>query len=232
MQDIGFDILSDLNLAPNDSFNWTNKASSLYCILAGNVSSNFRTVAQVLVHLSTCYQGVFYVPGELEYVTTDNIIDRTEDIAVLCDKIPNVVLLHQNVAVIDGVAIIGANGWNNSGNLQTVEEMFRVAARYEDFKYLSKTIEKLQRHLDVKHIIVVSSAVPREDLYYGEEPTVVYDQTPLYNILCKDTEHKVKHWVFGTYSKLVDTTLENINYVNNPYKSINLSIAKRLTVSV
>jgi hypothetical protein len=33
---IGFDLISDLNLSPNDSFNWENKATSLYCIIAGN----------------------------------------------------------------------------------------------------------------------------------------------------------------------------------------------------
>ena len=46
MQDIGFDIISDLNLQPDDSFNWENKATSLYCIVAGNNSSDLRTVIQ------------------------------------------------------------------------------------------------------------------------------------------------------------------------------------------
>ena len=86
-QDIGFDVLSDLNLNPNDSFNWENKASSLYCILAGNISSNIRTVAQVLVHLSKHYQGVFYVPGDLEYKTTDSIPNRTNELMMLCESI-------------------------------------------------------------------------------------------------------------------------------------------------
>ena len=38
MIDIGFDVISDLNLKRNDSFNWENKATSLYCILSGNIS--------------------------------------------------------------------------------------------------------------------------------------------------------------------------------------------------
>ncbi len=40
MLDIGFDIIGDLNLEPNDSFNWENKPTSLYCVLSGNVSSD------------------------------------------------------------------------------------------------------------------------------------------------------------------------------------------------
>ena len=63
MIDIGFDIIGNLNLEPNDSFNWIDKPTSLYCILTGNVSSDMKTVTQTLVHLSQQYQGVllFYI---------------------------------------------------------------------------------------------------------------------------------------------------------------------------
>ena len=37
MIDIGFDIIGDLNLEPNDSFNWIDKPTSLYCILTGTL---------------------------------------------------------------------------------------------------------------------------------------------------------------------------------------------------
>ena len=60
MQDIGFDVIGDLNLSINDSFNWENKATSLYCIVAGNISTNLRVVRQTLLHLGQFYQGVFY----------------------------------------------------------------------------------------------------------------------------------------------------------------------------
>jgi len=102
MQEIGFDIISDLNLDPNDSFNWENKATSLYCIVAGNISSNLRTVIQVLLHLSTKYQGVFFVPGRLEYETSDNFAKRTEELSSIAQGIPNLVMLYQNVIVVDG----------------------------------------------------------------------------------------------------------------------------------
>ena len=232
MQDIGFDIISDLNLSPNDNFNWTNKPTSLYCIVAGNISSDLRTVLQVLAHLANLYQGVFYVPGVLEYQTCENIITRNEEIIAICSRIPKVVLLHQHVITVDGIAIVGVNGWSDAGAVDTVDEMVRTAARYEDQRYLRSTIEKLQRHLDVKKVIVVSSAVPKEDLYFGEEPVIVYDQIPLCNVLSTDTEHKIKHWVFGTYDKNVDTEIDGIQYLNNPYSRKSPYWAKRLTVSI
>ena len=231
-QDIGFDVISDLMLGPNDSFNWENKASSLYCILAGNVSYDIRTVAQVLVHLSKYYQCVFYVPGELEYETADDIADRTVELITLCDAIPNICMLHQHVAVLDGIAIMGVNGWGNYHHSDVVQDFVKIAARLEDLAYLKYTLQKLQRHLDVKKIIVVTSGVPSPELFFGEEPIETYDQIPLTATLVSDTEHKVKHWVFGTYSKLVDTVMDNINYLNNPYIPKSPYWAKRLTITV
>lgn len=231
-QDIGFDIISDLNLKPNQSFNWENKATSLYCIVAGNVSTDLRTLVQVLAHLSRIYQGVFYVPGILEYETCDDIITRTSEITAICGSIRGVCLLHQHVITIDGVAIVGVNGWSNIGNIGEVADMTKTLARFEDLKYLNVTIEKLQRHLDVKEIIIVTSAVPHDKLYYGEEPDIVYDQIPLTDMLTGDTEHKVKYWVFGTYTKLVDAEFDEIKYLNNPYLPKTPYWAKRLTVSV
>lgn len=232
MHEIGFDIIGELFINPNDSFNWENKATSLYCIVTGNVSSDMRVLVQVLAHLAKYYQGVFYVPGVLEYETAENIMERANEIAQICSRIPNVILLHQSVIVIDGIGVMGINGWSDAGSLNTVPDMIRTAARYEDTKYLNATLEKLQRHLDVKKIILVSNAVPKEELYFGEEPTVVYDQIPLTSTLHVDTEKKVKHWVFGTYTKNVDTVINDIQYLNNPYLGKNPYWPKRLTVSV
>lgn len=232
MQDIGFDIISDLNLQPDDSFNWENKATSLYCILAGNVSYNLRTVLQVLVHLSTLYQGVFYIPGVLEYETAKTIPSRMQELSVICDNIPNVCLLHQHVAIIDGIAIIGANGWGSTDEQSNISLPIRTATRYEDELYLGSSLDKLQRHLDVKKIIVVTSAVPRSELYFGEIPKSEEDQIPICETLEADTENKVSHWVFGTYNKTVDTTIGNVNYVNNPYTKLSPYWAKRISILI
>lgn len=232
MQDIGFDVISDLSLNPNDSFNWENKATSLYCIVAGNVSSNLRTIKQTLLHLSKVYQGVFYVPGMLEYSSTTPIPDRVIELLEIVEAIPNVCMLHQHVAVIDGIAIVGVNGWSTVGYDNTFENFLEGMARQEDINYLTSAVSKLQRHLDIKKIIVVTSAVPRDDLYFKETPEHIKNQTPLCDILNSDTEHKVSHWVFGTYDKPVDTHIDNINYINNSKYNQSPYWAKRITLSV
>lgn len=230
MQDIGFDVIGDLNLSVNDSFNWENKATSLYCIVAGNISTNLRVVRQTLLHLGQFYQGVFYVPGQLEFQTGISIPERLYEILTLVKNIPNVCLLNRHVATIDGVAITGINGYSNAGN-PMMDDVLTVFAREQEIEYLKYSIHKLQRHLDIKKIIVVTSAVPHDDLYFKEKPIISDDQTPLVTALSTDTEKKVTHWVFGSYDKIVDTEIENIRYVNNPRVS-SIYYAKRLTISV
>jgi hypothetical protein len=232
MQEIGFDIISDLNLNPNDSFNWENKATSLYCIVAGNISSNIRTVIQVLLHLSSKYQGVFFVPGKLEYETTDDFNRRTTELKSIAHVIPNLVMLYQNVIVVDGVALLGSNGWGNIQHSLDVKNLAMTAAKYEDFTYLLSSLGKLQKHVDVKKIIVVTSAVPTEELYFGEIPENVVDQIPLNEILHSDTEKKVSHWVFGTYNKPVDTVLNDVQYLSNPHNQYGPYWAKRIALTV
>jgi len=232
MQEIGFDIISDLNLNPNDSFNWENKATSLYCIVAGNISSNLRTVLQVLLHLSGKYQGVFVVPGSLEYEHSTSISTKTTELVAISEGIHNVSILYNNIAVVDGIALLGSNGWGNIEGTLDSRNLAMTAAKYEDFTYLISALGKLQKHLDVKKIVVITSAVPKEDLYFGEVPTNVVDQIPLYNILEADTEKKVSHWVFGTYNKPVDITIENINYINNAKNQYGPYHAKRLAISI
>lgn len=232
MQEIGFDIISDLNLNPNDSFNWENKATSLYCIVAGNVSSNLRTVIQVLIHLSSKYQGVFFVPGKLEYENCESLSVRTNELLAIGESIPNLVILYNSVIVVDGIALLGSNGWGNIEGTLDSKNLAMTAAKYEDFTYLISSLGKLQKHIDVKKIIAITSGVPREDLYFGEMPENVVDQIPLYNILEADTEKKVSHWVFGTYNKPVELNIDNINYINNAKNQYGPYYAKRLAISI
>jgi hypothetical protein len=227
--EIGFDILSDLRLDPNESFNWENKATSLYCVLAGNVTHNMRTLWQTLGHLSKFYQGIFYIPGPLEYVSGDDVEKRTADIQQIASRVPNVAILHQHVVIVDGIAILGCNGWeDNNPNFQHL----LTSLRLDDIAYLNKSIDKLQRHIDVKKILMVSSAVPKKELYFGLVPPLAEETIHLDFALGNDTEHKVSHWAFGTTEKIVDTTINNVNYVNNPYFRKLPYWAKRISITV
>lgn len=213
---IGFDVISDLYLTPEDKFDWEGKATSLYCLVAGNVSNDLKTIRQTLSHLGRFYQGVFYCLGSLEYEDCDDIDARTDEIIKVCSTQRNVVMLHHHVVVIESAAIIGVNGWyGNTLPADPLTEIQLEVCRNEDIIYLKSTLEKLQRHLDIKSVVVVSNSVPNLDLYFGQPPAHASAQLPIDLALMADTEKKVTHWVYGTYDKVVDTTLNNVKYINN-----------------
>lgn len=228
---IGFDVISDLNLNPDDKFNWEGKATSLYCIVAGNISSNTKTIINTLLHLSRYYQGVFYTLGSLEYCDSMNIDDRTDTLLNLCERVPNLAILHHHVVIIDGIAILGCNGWIQCES-DTLSKLDMDVHHIEDIKYLKSSVEKLQKHLDVTKIVVVSNSVPEKKLYFGEVPSNIDDHVPLNIVTFADTQNKISHWVFGTHGKIVDTTLDGINYINNPYSKVQPYWAKRIEVLV
>jgi hypothetical protein len=232
MNTIGFDLISDLNLSPEDNFNWEGKATSLYCIIAGNISEDLYTIKQTLSHLSKFYQGIFYTLGSLEYHNTSDVVKRTNEIRKACHSIRNLAIMHHHVVVVDGIAVLGANGWyGNTAHDEKTASIIEVH-RNEDILYLKNTIERLQKHLDVKHIVIVSNSVPGIDLYFGEHPETVDIQLNLNIALIADTENKVSHWLYGTYGKVVDTNINDINYINNSSFKRNPYWAKRVEIKI
>lgn len=221
-----FDVISDLALSPTDSFDWIGKAESLYCIVAGNISNDPRTVQKTLIHLSNLYQGVFYITGSLEYENVSNIQERTGLLAAICQSINNVSLLYNHVVIIEGVAVLGANGWYGTAE----QSMTRDCKQADDQYYLRQSINRLQLHLDVSKIVVVTNSVPKPELYFGEEDNSIYDQVPPAMCLSTDTMKKVTHWVYGSYHKEVDITENGIHYVNNAKGNRSPYWAKRITV--
>lgn len=229
---IAFDVISDLNLDDSTPFNWTDKPTSLFCVIAGNISSNLPTIQKTLLHLSKLYHGVFFIDGYLENKDAIDRDQRIKELKKLCIGLQNVVYLHNNVVVVDGVALVGINGWYKNydeGNL--MDEFYAKCFRYEDADYLGKTIEKLQLHADVKKIVVISNSVPCKELYFGECSDEDEDIYPNH-ILDNDTEGKVQRWVYSTYGKIVDTTLDNVNYVTNGKFDRDPYYAKRIEILI
>ena len=214
---IGFDVISDLNLDAEEEFNWEGKATSLYLIIAGNISNELRVVHQTLFHLGKFYQGVFYIAGSSEHDSMHFVKHRNDELIKICKSLGNVAYLHKHVVIINGVAILGCNGWyGNKIELSTELEKLHLHAQHlEDVRYLGLSLEKLQLHLDVKKIIVVTHSAPSADLFFGEQPHNITEYFALKDALLSDTEFKVSHWVYGSYHKNVDTTINNINYINN-----------------
>jgi len=228
--EVGFDLISDLNLDPNESFNWEGKATSLYCLVAGNISYDLRTVFQTLSHISKFYQGVFYVPGLLEYKTSLDFGTRTKEIETLVKRIPKIALLYHHVVIIDGVAILGINGFN-ADNPDDID-MQLIRARLDDIAYLDKSVAKLQTHLDVKRILILTACIPKKELYFGKIPSHVDDH--IYPDFCfqSDTEMKITNWAYGGTDTVSETVYQSVNYINNPYIKKRPYWPKRISVEV
>ena len=228
----GFDVISDLNLTANSEFDWTGKPTSLFCIVAGNITNDMTVLHRILKHLSGFYHGVFFIDGTIE---NTGVIDReiqSNEIGRICSNFRNVIYLHNNVVVVDGIALLGLNGWSNKKIETDILDDFHIKCfRYEDIAYLEKTLEKLQLHVDVRKIIIISSCVPLKELYFGENEVDDEDVYPGY-VLYKDTEHKVTKWVYGTYDKMVDTKIGNITYINNAKYDVEPYFAKRIEIEL
>lgn len=228
--EIGFDLISDLDLDPEENFNWEGKATSLYCLVAGNVSDDLRTVFQTLSHLSRFYQGVFYVPGLLEYKSSVDFDIRTKEIESLVKKLPKVALLYHHVVIIDGIAILGANGFS-ADNPNDID-MQLIRARLDDIAYLNKSVAKLQTHMDVKKILMVTACVPRKQLYFGKVPDHVDDHIYPDHCFQSDTEMKITHWAYGGTENMSETVYQSVTYLNNPYKKNGPYWPKRVSIEV
>ena len=211
------DLISDLNLERSEQFDWTGKASSLFCVVAGNVSKDLKKVSEVLEHLGTQYRGVFYIDGSLEHTTISNYENRIEKLTSICKPLQNVIYMHNHVVVLNSIAFVAINGWyTNIPRQLTAEEYYLLdSCRNEDLGYLSNTIKNLQLHRDATKIVVVSSCIPSEHLFYkkyvpscdGVEPGLA---------LVMDTDHKVSNWLYGGSEIVNDVTFNKRRYVNNP----------------
>jgi len=227
---IGFDIISDLNLSEGDTFDWADKATSLYCIIPGNISDDLDVFKNTLITLSKYYQGIFFIEGTLEHGTVKGRTNRCKEINKICKSIKNVVYLHDNVVVVEGIALVGANGWfGNYVPEDMLSEIELQVAGYEDASYLGSTVKKLQLHNDVSKIIMITNSVPSTKLFYNEIPKI-YNDCVLTDALKVDTEQKITHWVFANTEKIIDTTFDSINYLNNPCYKRNPYYARRIDI--
>lgn len=238
--EFSFDLISDLHVDTWDQFDWSGQPTSPYCVIAGDISKDRKSLINTLKHLGQCYRGVFYIDGNDEHRNyLDNIGASYRDLRRYVDKLKNVVFMQDNVVIVDGVAFLAANGWWSFDFDPTIDynktvEWFRerygvddtVAATlsnmaFGDAAYLKNSIQKLQMHQDVKAIVMVTHTVPApwlvgHDLELQNHYRMNTTGNPhLQMALDYDTENKVKVWCFGHYHRSVDRDLAGIRYVNN-----------------
>lgn len=235
-----FDLISDLHIETWSNFDWTGQATSPFCVVAGDISRDRKIVYNTLKHLGSCYQAVFYIDGNDEHMDyLEDIGTSYSHLSAMIETIPNVVYMHENVVVIDGVAILATNGWwlydfdsriDVMSSFHWWKDKFQVPDTIAhvplkmaatDAAYMVNSINKLQTHSDVRKIVCVTHTVP--------DPVLIdhdIDLQGTYRFNCMgnshmsevwnaDTENKIHTWCFGHYHSKVDRTLDSVRYVNN-----------------
>lgn len=236
-----FDLISDLHVDTwNETFDWSNRATSAHAVVVGDLARDRSLLVEGLAHLGRCYQAVFYVDGNTEHANyLDDLTSSYQDMIFRINTIPNVVYLQDNVVVIDGIAILGTNGWwgydfdgvtnpeesmlwhceNDSIDPAITHNIRRMSSN--DATYMVSSVRRLQTHIDVKKIVVVTHTVPRPDLISHDvelEGTLKFNTMGnrfMNAVLDVDTEKKVHTWCFGHYHGSVDQYHQGIRYVNN-----------------
>lgn len=236
-----FDLISDLHVDTwPEPFNWNGLATSQYCIVAGDIARDRRVVIDTLKHLSRCYQGVFYIDGNDEH--RDHYYHLDKSYNGLHDKIetiPNVVYLQDNVVIIDGVAILGTNGWwtydldfkidsnevmswfeGESGVNRDMSEVIRKVS-IADSMYIANSVKRLQTHIDVQKIVIVTHTVPCGELIDHDihlANTLRFNtmgSSMMLDCLHHDLEKKIDTWCFGHYHGAIDQVRNGVRFVNN-----------------
>lgn len=236
-----FDLISDLHVTPDMEFNWEGQPTALYCLVVGDVARDRTTLLKTLRHLSQFYMGTFFIDGNDEHRDYYDVIgDSYDELVAEINKIPGVIYLHNNVVVIDGIAFVAANGWwtynfNPYLNFDESMDWFceytgvskdvaieLMVKGYHDAAYLCNTVDKLQRHPDVKSIVMISHTVPTAELT-NHDTTLVDDlrynclgNNHLREALAHDTAGKIKMWCFGHYHYAIDRDIDGIQYISNP----------------
>lgn len=241
MMNFAFDLISDLHLDASPTFNWSHQATSPYCVVAGDVANDPKILRRALNDLGNNYQAVFYIDGNEEHRRNYESLDTSyRDLTRMLQGIDNVVYLHDHVVVVNDVAILAANGWWSNDydprwspeeTKSCVADWYKVstaavdnmhAVALSDAAYLDRSLAKMQKHLDVEKIVLVTHSVPLPRFFQHDKDLVnTYRMNTTSNIhmikaLESDTQNKVTTWCFGHYHWAVDETVDGIRYVCNP----------------
>jgi hypothetical protein len=241
MMQFTFDLISDLHIETwNEPFDWSGRATSPHCVVVGDIAQDRSHIVECLVHLGQCYQAVFYIDGNAEHTNyRDRLVESYQDLVFRINTIPNVVYLQDNVVVVDGIAILGTNGWwgfdldlgispeqsqqwyaeKEGLNQDAIQSIKRMATT--DANYMISSVKRLQTHVDVKKIVMVTHTVPIPELIAHD---IDLDGSLRFNTmgnrfmqhaLSQDTENKIHTWCFGHYHGSIDQTRNGVRYVNN-----------------
>ena len=238
---LAFDLISDLHVEtwPED-FDWEYQATSPVCVVAGDVARDHDLLVRTLKHLGQCYQAVFYIDGNDEHFSQlEDLGHSYGELSRRLRRIPNVVYLQDNVVIVDGVAILGTNGWwgfdfdlgiNAEQAAEWCQEKYQLSehatkgmARMSntDATYMISSVSRLQSHKEVRKIVMVTHTVPDPALIAhdidldGSMRFNTMGNRVMMQAIAADTENKIHTWCFGHYHGSVDQTRSGIRFVNN-----------------
>lgn len=246
---LNFDLISDLYLDTLEDFTWEGKATSLFCIVAGNISKDHAVLFGFLDYIAQFYEGVFFIDGDLEHDNFNGDFDSSY--ASLRDNlndIEGVFFLHENIIILPGITLLATNGWTTfdftSNNeitetmeflearenvpIDTANDIFKLAVT--DQHYMYNSIESCQDMDEVTNLIVVTNSVPcpdfitHDDNYDGTLLGDVSGNSGLMDCLSNDPKKKVKTWIFGKYTGDIDYEINGVRFVNNPGLNKDLGI--------
>lgn len=240
-----FDFISDLHLEQwqDNTRDWKGLGTSLTCVVAGDVSKDFRMTLSFLKHLSNCYQHVLFVDGNHEHYRNYNRITDTQDeIEHALKSLSNVTYLADSAFVVNKTAFIGSNGWWSfdfpelnglNGRLECME-MFCAKEDYdmrdainiwsmaqEQATFLSDVVASMQEEDQVQEIIIVTHTLPRADLIIPTFDDMVdwskAGNAAMKQVLEYDINGKISTWCFGhMHDQHVDTRKDGVRYISHP----------------
>ena len=240
---VSFDLISDLHVETwPENFSWQGMPTSPLCVLAGDIAKDRERVIDVLDKLSKVYQKVIYIDGNEEHKLYMHEIESSRlHLSSIIHKNKNIINLKEQVAVVDGVAFVGCNGWwtydfdepehydyTKQWYIEHYNVSMDIACEVEnlamaDVSYLSTTIQKLQTHQDVAEIVIVTHTVPFPELIehdielQGSHRLNCSGNSHLGRALTYDTEAKISTWCFGHYhGGDIDNFFKGVRFVNNP----------------
>lgn len=244
-----FDLISDLYLTTLDGFSWENKATSLYCIVAGNIAAERTILFKFFEHIQQYYNMVFFIDGELEHTGYNNKLSLSyQNLTDGIEKFNKIMFLHENIIIINNATLIGANGWTtfdftnkspvnitmdylaSTGLLSEddANQVFKLAV--EDQHYLFNSVDQCQLMEECVNIVFITNTVPVPGFIDHNEDfngTVLGDTTGNNGItgcLANDKYNKAHTWIFGKFHEPLDYNINGLRYVSNPGKEIDLAI--------
>lgn len=246
---INFDLISDLHLDTLDDFTWEGKATSLFCIVAGNISASHDVLFGFLETIEHYYEAVFFIDGDLEHEQFDGDFDKSyTSIRDTLEEMERVFFLHENIVILPNATLLATNGWTTFDftSQHTVDEtqdfleqreglpidvsnnIFKLAIT--DQHYMYNSIESVQEMDEVKNLIVITNSVPCPEFIkhnFDYDGTVLGDTCGNGGIracLENDLNKKVTTWLFGKYPDDIEYDVDGVRYVSNPGTNKDLDI--------